>query len=130
MDAPRSPSSGDLGIDAALRESEQRYRALVNALPQAILVHDGEHCLFANPAAVRLVGARSLEEVIDRPILSFAHPDNLALLQERTRAILERGEPAAPIEVQVIRQDGSLVWVEAAGVRVDFGGRPAVQTLL
>jgi PAS domain S-box-containing protein len=130
MDTPRSPSSGDLGIDAALRESEQRYRALVNALPQAILVHDGQYCLFANPAAVRLVGANTLEEVIDRPILSFAHPDNVGLLQERTRGILVRGEPAPPIEVQVIRRDGSLVWVEATGVRVDFGGRPAVQTML
>ena len=130
MDAPRSTSSGDLGVDAALRESEQRYRALVNALPQAILVHDGVHCLFANPAAVRLVGAKSIEEVIDRPILSFAHPDNVFLLEERTRGILQRGETAPPIEVQVVRQDGSLVWVEVTGVRVDFSGRPAVQTML
>ncbi|HZF25224.1 MAG TPA: GAF domain-containing protein [Steroidobacteraceae bacterium] len=130
MDAPRSPSSGDLGVDEALRESEQRYRALVNALPQAILVHDGVRCLFANPAAVRLVGAATLEEVIDRPVLSFAHPDSVRLLEERTRGIILRGEPAPPIEVQVIRQDGSLVWVEATGVRVDFGGRPASQTML
>ncbi len=130
MDVPQSPSPGELGVDEALRESEQRYRALVNALPQAILVHDGVHCLFANPAAVRLVGAATLEEVIDRPVLSFAHPDNLSLLEERTRRIITEGVPAPPIEVQVIRQDGTLVWVEATGVRVDFGGRPAAQTLL
>jgi PAS domain S-box-containing protein len=130
MDVPQSPSPGELGADEALRESEQRYRALVNALPQAILVHDGVRCLFANPAAVRLVGAATLEEVIDRPVLSFAHPDNLSLLEERTRRIITEGVPAPPIEVQVIRQDGTLVWVEATGVRVDFGGRPAAQTML
>ena len=130
MDVPRSPSPGELGVDEALRESEQRYRALVNALPQAILVHDGVRCLFANPAALRLVGVATLEEVIDRPVLSFAHPDNLSLLEERTRRIIVQGEAAPPIEVQVIRQDGTLVWVETTGVRVDFGGRPAAQTLL
>jgi PAS domain S-box-containing protein len=130
MEVPRSPSPGELGVDEALRESEQRYRALVNALPQAIIVHDGVRCLFANPAALRLVGAATLEDVIDRPVLSFAHPDNLSLLQERTRRIIVDGETAQPIEVQVIRQDGTLVWVEATGVRVDFGGRPAAQTLL
>jgi PAS domain S-box-containing protein len=130
MDVPRSPSPGELGVDAALRESEERYRALVNALPQAILVHDGVHCLFANPAALRLVGAATVEEVIDRPILSFAHPDNVRLLEERSRRIITQGEPAPPVEVQVVRQDGTLVWVEATGVRVDFGGRPVVQTLL
>jgi PAS domain S-box-containing protein len=128
--APRSPSPGELGVDAALRESEQRYRALVNALPQAIFVHDGTRCLFANPAALRLVGIATLEEAVDRPVMSFAHPDNVRLLEERTRGIMLRGEPAPPIEIQIIRNDGTPVWVEVTGVRVDFGGRPAAQTLM
>ena len=130
MDAPRPPSPGELGVDAALRESEQRYRALVNALPQAIFVHDGTRCLFANPAALQLSGYRSIEEGGDRSVMSLAHPDSVRLLEERSRRIMQSGEPAPPIEIQIIRKDGTPVWVEVTGVRVDFGGRPAVQTLM
>src|SRR5258708_14608985 len=42
--------------EAALQESETRYRRLVELSPQATLVHDGATILYANLAAARLTG--------------------------------------------------------------------------
>src|SRR6185312_8257675 len=42
-----------------LKESEHRYRALVDSLPEAVFVHRGGELLFVNEAGVRLVGAKT-----------------------------------------------------------------------
>ena len=70
----RSPSAQDLGLiekathlarvaierdraEAALRTSEEKYRDLINASPDAICVVDAEgRCILANPAGVKLGG--------------------------------------------------------------------------
>jgi PAS domain S-box-containing protein len=111
------------------RESEERYRALVDALPQAVFVHRGQALLFGNEAAVRLVGARP-DELAGRSVLSFAEEGDREVLAERTRQLLEHGIPAEPREARVRRVDGSVIWVEVQGVRVQFAGAPAVQSVM
>jgi PAS domain S-box-containing protein len=104
-----------------LRESEGRYRSLVEGLPEAVFVHRGGELLFANTAALKLVGAESHDELVGAPVIS---------LTERTRQILEPGVALAPREAQVRRLDGSLVWVEVEGVPVEFAGAAAVQSVM
>src|SRR4029077_7014496 len=110
------------------RESEERYRALVDALPEAVFVHRGQELLFGNQAAVRLVGAGA-DETTGRSVLSFADESDRQVLAERTRQLLEHGIPAKPREARVRRLDGSVIWVEVQGVRVQFAGAPAVQSV-
>ncbi len=111
------------------RESEQRYRALVDALPQAVFVHRGQALLFSNEAAMRLVGAQP-GELSGRSVLSFADEGDREILAARTRQLLEHGIPAEPREARVRRMDGSAIWVEVQGVRVQFAGAPAVQSVM
>ncbi|HTD11381.1 MAG TPA: PAS domain S-box protein [Steroidobacteraceae bacterium] len=111
------------------RESEERYRALVDALPEAVFVHRGQALLFGNEAAVRLVGAQP-GDLTGRSVLSFADEADREVLAERTRQLLEHGIPAEPREARVRRMDGSMIWVEVQGVRVQFAGAPAVQSVM
>ena len=112
------------------RESEGRYRALVDAMPEAVLVHRGGEVLFGNAAARALIGASPSENLKDIPVMSFALEPDRKLLVDRTRAILEHGVPAEPRETRIRRLDGTVIWVEVRGVRVEYGGAPAVQALL
>ncbi len=56
-------------VEQALKESEQRYRRLVELSPDAIVVHSLGKIVFANPAAARLAGATDPQELIGKPIL-------------------------------------------------------------
>ena len=53
-------------LEEALRESEERYRRLVELSPEAIVVHSEGKFVYVNPAAVRLLGSIS-SGGIDRP---------------------------------------------------------------
>ena len=65
-----------LAAQRALRDSEDRYRSLVDMSPEAILVHVQGRYVFANPAAAELLGAHSPDELVGKPVLDFIHPDH------------------------------------------------------
>ena len=52
-------------IEQALRESEEHYRDMVDSAPDAILVHNESNVLYANPAALDLLGAANFDRVCD-----------------------------------------------------------------
>lgn len=112
------------------RESEGRYRALVDAMPEAVFVHRGQELLFGNAAARLLVGAKPDDMLSGISVMSFALEPDRKVLAERTRMLLEQGQRAEPREARIRRLDGSLIWVEVQGVRIQYGGAPAVQTVM
>ena len=58
-----------------LKESEERYRRLVEYSPDAIAVHSESTIRYVNPAAVTLLGASNASELIGKPFLDIIHPD-------------------------------------------------------
>ena len=73
-------------VEAALQESEQRYRALVEWSPEPVAVTRAGTILFLNPAAVTMIGATSPQQLLGKPILDMVHPDYHAIVRERVRA--------------------------------------------
>jgi len=112
---------------AALADSEERYRRLVDACPEPIVVHARGRIRFVNPAGVEMLGAASADELLDRPMIDFVHPDYRAVVAERVRKMLETGGPALLLEEKIVRPDGSVLEVEIAGAAVVFQGEPAIQ---
>ncbi len=113
----------------ALRDSEERYRRLVELLPDGIVVNIAGEIVFANSAALEILGASDLEQLLDRNIYNFVHPDYLKLVQQRMKK-LQAGESALPIEEKFIRLDGDLIDVEVASISFDFQGKRAVLSLI
>jgi PAS domain S-box-containing protein len=111
----------------ALAESEARYRSLVEACPEPIVVHAGGVVRFVNPAAVELLGASDPSQVVGRPMIDFVHPDFHAVVAERVRKMLETGAQAYLLEEKIVRLDGAVRDVEIAGGRITFQGEPAIQ---
>ena len=115
--------------EAALRESEERYRSLVDCSPEPIAVHSGGVVVYLNEAGARLLGADSPGEVIGRPVLDFVPPDQVEMIKGRMRRVLEEGW-APLIEEQFLRLDGRSVDVEVVAVRVSYQGRLASQMVI
>ncbi|HEV8421026.1 MAG TPA: PAS domain S-box protein [Actinomycetota bacterium] len=112
--------------DEALRESEDRYRRLVELSPDAILVHKKGVIEFANAAAARLIGAEEPEELVGQSLLKFVHPDSRPLVLERLHQ-LQEGRPAPLVAQKFIRLDGRPVDVEVAATPFQHEGETAVQ---
>jgi PAS domain S-box-containing protein len=113
-------------IGAALAESEERYGALVDVLPDMVLVHVDGRVRYANPAAVRLLGGASAGELIGRAVIELVHPEDRDAVRGRIASLNERGEPVPRREERLLRCDGSAVAVEVAAASFRFEGRPAV----
>jgi PAS domain S-box-containing protein len=96
--------------EEALRESEERYRTLVERLPDGVYRSTPEgRFLEVNPAMVRILGYDSRQELLaldDIASLFFDDPED----RGRVNTLQQRGDGRA--EFRVRRKDESMIWVE------------------
>ena len=111
----------------ALKESEERYRKLVELSPQAIAVHSEGKFTYLNPAATKLWGASSPDELVGRSIFDVVDPDTRHKVQERIDQILQQQTPSALTEQRCVRLDGEFIDVEVTGIPFNYGGKPSIQ---
>src|SRR5687768_206563 len=116
--------------ELALRESEQRYRGVVEHSPDAILVHRDRRILFANPAAATLFGAPSAGAIIGRSIHDFVHPSFREAVEARVLRNQEERATTPLMEQRIMRLDGRAVSVETIGIPFTLDGKPSVLTIL
>jgi PAS domain S-box-containing protein len=117
-----------LGLrEESMKESEARYRTLIESTSEAILVHREGSFIFANPAAIRLLGAQSAQDIQGRSVFDFIHPDFHPLIQGRMKNIAALGGVTPIAEIKALRADGVAVDVEAQGSMIAYEGAPAVQ---
>jgi diguanylate cyclase (GGDEF)-like protein/PAS domain S-box-containing protein len=116
--------------EQALRGIIDRYRNLVDLIPDPIVVHQDGMVRFMNPAGLRAAGDRPLDELIDRPILDFVHPSSLEETLERIAGLTEHGMVSEPSEAILLNPDGVPTVVESISVRTEWEGRPAFQVIL
>lgn len=115
--------------DARVRESEERYRTLVEKVPVAITVQCGGNFCYCNPAAVRFFGATSESELIGRTILDIVHHDSRAQVWERIATALVTGQPTTAKVDRFIRLDGVEVIAEVVGIPTSYKGKAALQEI-
>lgn len=106
--------------ETALRESEQRFRLLVEAAPDAIIVQTAGHIVYANTAAISLLGARGEEQLLGMPVLAHVHPDCHEMVSRRIRALDSGSIYVPPLEQTYLRLDGTPVAVEVSAVRFRY----------
>ncbi|HNR89253.1 MAG TPA: PAS domain S-box protein [Spirochaetota bacterium] len=111
---------------AALRESEERFRSLVEAAPYGIVVHIDGRAVYANTAAITMIGFESLEDIVGGSIIEQVHPDDRAMVVERLQQQLKPGEALPPIEERLITKSGDIIVCEVDSILADYQGRTAV----
>ena len=106
----------------ALRDSEERFRSVVENAPDAIFVQTDFRFAFVNRACLELLGAATADDLIGREVQSITHPEFREAIAERMRLLNEERAPVARIQYRVVRLDGTAVPVEVGAVPFTFGG--------
>ncbi|MEX2599017.1 MAG: PAS domain S-box protein, partial [Dehalococcoidia bacterium] len=114
----------------AIARSEHRHRQLVESAPLAIAVHRDQEIIYANPAAARLAGASSPEELIGRSVLDFIQPDQQDALLQAARASRTNDAPSPAMNARLVGLDGSALDVELVSVPYTDEHGPATQVLI
>ncbi|MEZ4527726.1 MAG: cache domain-containing protein [Desulfobacterales bacterium] len=110
--------------EEALRESEERYRALVHASPAAISIFQDGYMVFTNPAGARIFGFSDPKECSGKPAIEYIAPQCREIIMERIRN-LDKFRPNQRTEIEIIRTDGSTLPIESVSVPVKVQNRKA-----
>ncbi len=117
--------------EAALRESEERFRILIDGSSQGILVHRNLRTLYVNQSLVEMFGYDGADEILaleSREVMTA--PEERARLLGYHQARL-RGDPApVDYEFKGLRKDGSKIWLENRSFHIEWGGDSAICTTL
>ena len=116
--------------ESALADSESRFRNLVELSPDAVVVHDGNKILYSNPAAWKLVGARSPEDAGHMTVLDFVAPDDHEMIRNRMARVVTTLEALPPVEAAIRTLEGKEVLCEVVAGPTVLEGRPAIQSVI
>ncbi len=105
-------------LEAALRESEEKYRILAEEAPDWIWEMDTQgHITYSNPAIVEITGY-SVEEIFGVSAYNFIHPDEIEPIGKLLEDCIKNRKGWKNFEKRWIHKDGSIRTFEAAGVPV------------
>jgi PAS domain S-box-containing protein len=98
----------------ALRESEERFRELVENANDIIYTHDPDgNFTSANPAATRIYGYTH-EEILQLNIAQIVAPEYLPLARQKIQEKLEGSARTGPYELLTYTKEGKPIWVEVS----------------
>ena len=122
--------AGDQRAEDALRESEEKYRSVIeNANIGILVIQDGRR-VFYNSRIYHMYGYTK-KEYDDIDFMSIVHPDDRSYVVDRIRRRLA-GElkDLEIVEVRTIPKSREVMWVEANSSVIQWKGKPAVQVFV
>jgi PAS domain S-box-containing protein len=105
------------------------YSQLVDLSPDGIFVSRNNSIVFVNPAALRLFGADTPDQVIGQSPLRFFHPDRHGHIRERVRQML-MGKSVPAVEETIVSLDGTMRDVEIIGTLFEDPPDRAIQVVV
>ena len=98
--------------EEALRESEERFKALIENARDAIGILDAEGIIvYESPSVERILGYRP-EELIGKSVLALIHPDDLPEVSAKFVEILSSPTVVGSMQLRLRHKDGSWRWME------------------
>ncbi len=110
--------------EEALRESEERYRKLVENATEGILVAQDRSIKFANPR-IEEITSFTREELLSKPFLEFIHPDDREYVIDNQMKRLKGKSIPETYEIRMINKYGETRWLKIGGVIIAWEGGPA-----
>lgn len=114
----------------SIKESEEKYRDLIENSPDAIAIYVEGIIVMVNYECLRLMRAETMQELIGRNVLEFIHPDFRSFVIERMKNASLQNLALPLAEEKFIRNDGALVDVEVKAMPIKYENKPAIQLII
>lgn len=111
------------------RDAGRRFEVLSQLSPDATLVHADRRLVYANRAALALLGADSADEIVGRSPLQFIPIEHREEVRQRMESVYS-GERVSRRRLKWLRLDGEPVDVEVSAGPTIWGGRAAAQVVV
>ncbi len=115
--------------EAALRESEEKYRLLVENANDAIFIAQDGVIKFPNPRTERMIGYGA-EELARTPFVDLIHPEDREMVLDRYRRRLAGEEVPSTYSFRALTKGGESLVVQLNTVSITWDRRPATINLL
>ncbi|HUU62812.1 MAG TPA: PAS domain S-box protein [Dehalococcoidia bacterium] len=118
-------------VEEALRESEEKYRTVIDHSIQGLVIAQGipPRLIFANSSMAHILGY-TVEELLSlspEETRALVHPEDQNIFFQKYQDRLEGKSAPTQYEVRAIRKDKSVRWVEIFSTRIELQGQPSVQ---
>ncbi|WKZ70824.1 MAG: PAS domain S-box protein [Melioribacteraceae bacterium] len=117
-------------IENLLKESEERYRVLVENAPDAIAIHTDGKIVFANPASKELLEADSQDEIIGLDLSKIIYHEDAADVKKRVEDLLKNDKPMYFIEERYVTLKGNIINAEVTAVPIIFNNKKSIQVIV
>jgi len=118
-------------MEEALRESEDKYRTLIEALPHMVAIFRNRRMVFANPAFLKMFGYESLDEALGISEEELISEDEHKRITAYTKA-RSAGESDVPEHYTTVlkRKSGELFPAEVFVKEITYQAQPALQVII
>ncbi len=115
-------------FEETLRISEEKFRNVLENIPDLVIVHRDGNILYVNPAMVQTMGITS-EEALRTPLMEFIAPEYHKVVAQAIRDRMGARE-IDPYEIEIISNAGRQRRVIVRGTLIEFAGAPASLNVL
>ena len=113
---------------STLKESENRYRSLIESSPSAIaVIRDGNY-VYMNPAGIRILGLEKQYGKAEIPVLDTIAPALHSIVIERFNSIIS-GQQNEALELELVRPDGSRRTVQSISLPLNWDHKPSIMVI-
>lgn len=115
--------------EAKLKESESRYKSVVELSPSLIAIHQNEKVVYANPASAKIIGISNVSDLIGKEIFDFIDPLEKEIVLKKNKEVFENKRSTEFVEYKVVRPNGKHIYVEMLGSKIFYNGKPAIMVV-
>ncbi|MBF0498164.1 MAG: PAS domain S-box protein, partial [Deltaproteobacteria bacterium] len=111
-------------VEQQLRESEERYRTVIESSSDGVVIVEGDTFIFANQRMAEILGHGRPGDILGHKISLFIHPDDRSRVMDYAyRRQQGQGAPSR-YDLRALRRDGSIIYVELSAAMIAYYGRP------
>ena len=114
----------------ALRDSEKKYRLLIDSANESIIIAQDGTLRFVNPMTLSLLEGYSEQELINSPFSVFIYPDDRSMVVKSYQLRITNEEVQPQYIFRVVTRYGIVKWVEIKSALIEWEGKPATLNFL